>query len=253
MATQPARSTEPAADLHVVILAAGKGTRMKSSRPKVLHALAGQSIIEHVLRTAASLPVTSITVVDRPRRRRGRGPRSRPSGRTSRSSCSRRSSARATRCCRPSRSSPAHAAPFCCSTATCRCCRQPRSAAWSSAIDRAGAAATVLTATLDRPVRLRPHRPRRGRPRSRASSRSATRRRTSGRSARSTAASTRSRSSGLFDALRGLAADNAQGEYYLHGPGRRSTARAAARSRRCAVDDRRRAARRQQPRRAGRA
>jgi bifunctional UDP-N-acetylglucosamine pyrophosphorylase/glucosamine-1-phosphate N-acetyltransferase len=38
--------------LHVVILAAGKGTRMKSSIPKVLHPLAGRSLVEHVLRTA---------------------------------------------------------------------------------------------------------------------------------------------------------------------------------------------------------
>ena len=49
--------------LHVVILAAGKGTRMKSSRPKVLHALAGRSLIEHVLRTVDGLRADSITVV----------------------------------------------------------------------------------------------------------------------------------------------------------------------------------------------
>jgi len=49
--------------LHVVILAAGKGTRMKSSRPKVLHALAGRSLIEHVLRTVDGLHADSITVV----------------------------------------------------------------------------------------------------------------------------------------------------------------------------------------------
>jgi len=41
--------------LHVVILAAGKGTRMKSSRPKVLHQLAGRTLIEHVLHTADQL------------------------------------------------------------------------------------------------------------------------------------------------------------------------------------------------------
>ena len=29
-------------DIHVVILAAGKGTRMKSARPKVLHRVAGR-------------------------------------------------------------------------------------------------------------------------------------------------------------------------------------------------------------------
>lgn len=49
--------------LHVVILAAGKGTRMKSSRPKVLHGLAGRPIIEHVLRTVDGLRADSTTVV----------------------------------------------------------------------------------------------------------------------------------------------------------------------------------------------
>src|SRR5262245_6262717 len=41
--------------LHVVVLAAGKGTRMKSARPKVLHEIAGRPIIEHVLRTVDQL------------------------------------------------------------------------------------------------------------------------------------------------------------------------------------------------------
>jgi bifunctional UDP-N-acetylglucosamine pyrophosphorylase/glucosamine-1-phosphate N-acetyltransferase len=50
-------------DLHVVILAAGKGTRMKSALPKVLHPLAGRPLIKHVLRTVDSLPVTSKVLV----------------------------------------------------------------------------------------------------------------------------------------------------------------------------------------------
>src|SRR3982751_5675789 len=51
-------------DIHVVILAAGKGTRMKSAHPKVLHRAAGLPLIEHVLRTADSLsPATTIVVV----------------------------------------------------------------------------------------------------------------------------------------------------------------------------------------------
>jgi bifunctional UDP-N-acetylglucosamine pyrophosphorylase/glucosamine-1-phosphate N-acetyltransferase len=41
--------------LDVVIMAAGKGTRMKSSRPKVLHTLAGRPLLQHVLETAAAL------------------------------------------------------------------------------------------------------------------------------------------------------------------------------------------------------
>ena len=50
-------------DLHVAILAAGKGTRMKSAAPKVLHRIAGLSIIEHVVRTAASLGAVETVVV----------------------------------------------------------------------------------------------------------------------------------------------------------------------------------------------
>jgi bifunctional UDP-N-acetylglucosamine pyrophosphorylase/glucosamine-1-phosphate N-acetyltransferase len=50
-------------DLHIVILAAGKGTRMKSSRPKVLHHVAGQPMVDYVLRAAQSLSPRSTTVV----------------------------------------------------------------------------------------------------------------------------------------------------------------------------------------------
>ena len=32
-----------------IVLAAGEGTRMRSARPKVLHAVAGKSLLEHVL------------------------------------------------------------------------------------------------------------------------------------------------------------------------------------------------------------
>ena len=49
--------------LHLVVLAAGKGTRMKSGLPKVLHAAGGLPLIEHVLRTADTLSPTSIVIV----------------------------------------------------------------------------------------------------------------------------------------------------------------------------------------------
>jgi bifunctional UDP-N-acetylglucosamine pyrophosphorylase/glucosamine-1-phosphate N-acetyltransferase len=49
--------------IHVVILAAGQGTRMKSMLPKVLHRMAGRSLIEHVLRAADVLSPETITVV----------------------------------------------------------------------------------------------------------------------------------------------------------------------------------------------
>ncbi|MBN8489750.1 MAG: bifunctional UDP-N-acetylglucosamine diphosphorylase/glucosamine-1-phosphate N-acetyltransferase GlmU [Burkholderiales bacterium] len=41
--------------LDIVIMAAGKGTRMRSARPKVLHRLADRSLLQHVLDRAAAL------------------------------------------------------------------------------------------------------------------------------------------------------------------------------------------------------
>ena len=48
---------------HVVVLAAGRGRRMGSRRPKVLHRLAGRLLIDHVLRAVAALAPASTTVV----------------------------------------------------------------------------------------------------------------------------------------------------------------------------------------------
>lgn len=50
-------------DLHVVVLAAGKGTRMKSELPKVLHRVAGKALIDRVLDSARALQPSSITIV----------------------------------------------------------------------------------------------------------------------------------------------------------------------------------------------
>ena len=50
-------------NLEIVILAAGKGTRMKSSIPKVLHHLGGKPVVEHVLNTARSLKPKKIHLV----------------------------------------------------------------------------------------------------------------------------------------------------------------------------------------------
>ncbi len=49
--------------LDIVILAAGQGTRMRSALPKVLHPIAGQSMLAHVLNTARRLKPSSIQVV----------------------------------------------------------------------------------------------------------------------------------------------------------------------------------------------
>jgi bifunctional UDP-N-acetylglucosamine pyrophosphorylase/glucosamine-1-phosphate N-acetyltransferase len=51
------------APLNVVILAAGKGTRMKSELPKVLHPLAGRPLLNHVLSAADALAPERICVV----------------------------------------------------------------------------------------------------------------------------------------------------------------------------------------------
>jgi bifunctional UDP-N-acetylglucosamine pyrophosphorylase/glucosamine-1-phosphate N-acetyltransferase len=47
----------------VVILAAGEGTRMKSSTPKVLHSISGRSLVGHVLSAVSALSPKQVRVV----------------------------------------------------------------------------------------------------------------------------------------------------------------------------------------------
>jgi len=49
--------------LNVIIMAAGKGTRMKSAVPKVLQRLGGKPLVQHVLNTASVLQATQVVVV----------------------------------------------------------------------------------------------------------------------------------------------------------------------------------------------
>jgi len=49
--------------LHIVILAAGEGTRMKSTLPKVLHRIGGRPMLAHLLETASSIEPAAIHVV----------------------------------------------------------------------------------------------------------------------------------------------------------------------------------------------
>ncbi|WP_312410903.1 bifunctional UDP-N-acetylglucosamine diphosphorylase/glucosamine-1-phosphate N-acetyltransferase GlmU [Comamonas sp.] len=51
------------APLDIIIMAAGKGTRMKSRHPKVLQKLAGRALLQHVLDTAAQLQARSAVVI----------------------------------------------------------------------------------------------------------------------------------------------------------------------------------------------
>jgi bifunctional UDP-N-acetylglucosamine pyrophosphorylase/glucosamine-1-phosphate N-acetyltransferase len=49
--------------LDIIILAAGKGTRMQSETPKVLHSIGGKSLLAHVVNTAQSIDNSKIHVV----------------------------------------------------------------------------------------------------------------------------------------------------------------------------------------------
>jgi len=49
--------------LDVVVMAAGKGTRMRSQRPKVLHLLADRALLDHVLDTVQGLGARHVVVV----------------------------------------------------------------------------------------------------------------------------------------------------------------------------------------------
>ena len=48
---------------YAIILAAGKGTRMKSDLPKVLHQVAGISMLEHVFRAVSEIKPTKIETI----------------------------------------------------------------------------------------------------------------------------------------------------------------------------------------------
>ncbi len=66
MSSQPDPPLNAASNqsLAVVVLAAGHGTRMRSTTPKVLHEIGGRSMLAHVLETAAQLsPERTIVVV----------------------------------------------------------------------------------------------------------------------------------------------------------------------------------------------
>jgi bifunctional UDP-N-acetylglucosamine pyrophosphorylase/glucosamine-1-phosphate N-acetyltransferase len=61
---KPSLPPKTASDLAVVILAAGKGTRMKSAKSKVLHEIAGLPMIRHIVRAAEQLkPKQIVTVI----------------------------------------------------------------------------------------------------------------------------------------------------------------------------------------------
>ena len=49
--------------IDIVILAAGQGTRMRSSLPKVLHPIGGKPMLEHVVDAASAIPDSSVHVV----------------------------------------------------------------------------------------------------------------------------------------------------------------------------------------------
>jgi bifunctional UDP-N-acetylglucosamine pyrophosphorylase/glucosamine-1-phosphate N-acetyltransferase len=53
----------PQTDTAVIVMAAGAGTRMQSDTPKVLHTLAGRSMLSHVLHAVAKVAPQHLVVV----------------------------------------------------------------------------------------------------------------------------------------------------------------------------------------------
>ncbi|HEY0299877.1 MAG TPA: NTP transferase domain-containing protein, partial [Rhizomicrobium sp.] len=62
------RPTAPDASCLAIVLAAGAGTRMRSSTPKVLHSVGGRTLIAHVLNAASRAGGAKIAVVVGPGR-----------------------------------------------------------------------------------------------------------------------------------------------------------------------------------------
>ena len=199
-------------NLHIVILAAGKGTRMKSERPKILHELAGRPLIEHVLRTIrpleAATPSSSSAMAPTMSAPRSRGT---PICSTW---CSRRSSALATRCCRHSRCSTVLSGTVLLLYADVPLLQTSTLSRLAEHHQASLAAATVLTAELTDPY---------GYGRIVRDEEGKVARIVEERDASADERTIREINSGiyafalgpLFDALAGLATDNSQGEYYL--------------------------------------
>ncbi|HEY4020477.1 MAG TPA: bifunctional UDP-N-acetylglucosamine diphosphorylase/glucosamine-1-phosphate N-acetyltransferase GlmU [Pseudonocardiaceae bacterium] len=62
--TTPTPGSPAAGPITAIVLAAGEGTRMRSATPKVLHRIAGRTLVEHAVRAAAGLdPQHLVTVV----------------------------------------------------------------------------------------------------------------------------------------------------------------------------------------------
>ena len=55
MSEESESKAEPGSKLAIVIMAAGKGTRLKSRRPKVLHEIGGKPLLSHVIATATKI------------------------------------------------------------------------------------------------------------------------------------------------------------------------------------------------------
>src|SRR4030088_1377789 len=58
MRTTKSSSSHRAARIAIVIMAAGKGTRLKSKHPKALHEVGGKSLLAHVVAAAAKVVPT---------------------------------------------------------------------------------------------------------------------------------------------------------------------------------------------------
>lgn len=55
--------TGPSSPVAVIVLAAGAGTRMKSKTPKILHPIAGRTLVGHVLHAAAGISPSDVVAV----------------------------------------------------------------------------------------------------------------------------------------------------------------------------------------------
>ncbi len=203
----------PRRSLHVLILAAGQGKRLRSKTIKLLHAVAGRPMVAHVVETVRALrPVEILAVV---------GPRCGPRAR-----CARRDgmhvrpAARAARHGTRGAPSRAAAAAHARRRAVDRERRPPGPARDDArAPGRAPRALARRADAVDgrarRSERVRPDRPRRrraDRPDRRGSRRLGHR---AAHRARSTAGSTAPTRCGSWPCCAACGRDNAQGEYYL--------------------------------------